>query len=257
MNILAEIVEKLKPRLEERKRALPLETLAERAAQAPARPKFADAFRGDGMHIIAELKKASPSKGLIRNDLDVKSLSAELAANGAAALSVLTEPNYFLGSEENLAIAAKTVSIPLLRKDFIFDEYQILEAKALGASCVLLIAAMLPAERFHQLLEYAHAQGLDVLGEAHSEEELKTAVTADLVGVNARDLRTFGTSLERSAALIRTIPKDRVAIAESAVRNRADMDMMTAAGAKGFLIGETLMRAEHPGLKLKELLQCC
>ena len=257
MNILAEIVEKLKPRLEERKRALPMDVLAEQAAQAPARPKFADAFHGDGMHIIAELKKASPSKGLIRNDLNVKSLATELAANGAAALSVLTEPNYFLGSEENLAIAAKTVSIPLLRKDFIFDEYQILEAKALGSSCVLLIAAMLPAERFHQLLEYAHAQGLDVLGEAHSEEELKTAVTADLVGVNARDLRTFGTSLERSAALIRTIPKDRVAIAESAVRNRADMDMMTAAGAKGFLIGETLMRAEHPGLKLKELLQCC
>ena len=257
MNILAEIVEKLKPRLENRKRVLPMEMLVEQAAQAPARPKFAEAFRGDGLHVIAELKKASPSKGLIRSNFDVQSLAAELAENGATALSVLTEPYYFLGGEENLAIAAKTVSIPLLRKDFIFDEYQILEAKALGASCVLLIAAMLPAERFVQLLEYAHAQGLDVLGEAHTEEELETTIKADLVGVNARDLRTFGTSLERSAELIRTIPKDRVAIAESAVRNRADMDMMTAAGAKGFLIGETLMRAEHPGLKLKELLSCC
>ena len=257
MNILAEIVEKLKPRLEERKRVLPMDVLAEHAAQAPARPKFTDAFRGDGLRIIAELKKASPSKGLIRNNLDVRSLATELAANGAAALSVLTEPNYFLGSEENLSMAAQSVSIPLLRKDFIFDEYQILEAKALGASCVLLIAAMLPAERFLQLLEYAHFQGLDVLGEAHSEEELKTAVTADLVGVNARDLRTFGTSLERSAELIRTIPEDCIAIAESAVRSRADMEMLPAAGAKGFLIGETLMRAEHPGLKLKELLQCC
>ena len=257
MNILAEIVEKLKPRLENRKRMLPMEVLAEQAAQASARPKFAAAFRGDGLHVIAELKKASPSKGLIRSNFDVQSLAAELAENGATALSVLTEPYYFLGGEENLAIAAKTVSIPLLRKDFIFDEYQILEAKALGASCVLLIAAMLPAERFVQLLEYAHAQGLDVLGEAHTEEELETAKKADLVGVNARDLRTFGTSLERSAELIRTIPKDCVAIAESAVRNHADMDMMTAAGAKGFLIGETLMRAEHPGLKLKELLSCC
>lgn len=257
MNILSEIVEKLKPRLENRKCALPMEVLAEQAAQAPTRPKFAAAFRSDGLHVIAELKKASPSKGLIRNNFDVQSLAIELAENGAAALSVLTEPNYFLGSEENLLMAAQVVSIPLLRKDFIFDEYQILEAKVLGASCILLIAAMLPSERFLQLLEYAHFQGLDVLGEAHSEEELKTAVAADLVGVNARDLRTFKTSLERSAELICTIPKDRVAIAESAVRSRVDMDMMTAAGAKGFLIGETLMRAEHPGLKLKELLQCC
>ncbi len=257
MNILAEIVEKLKPRLEIRKQLLPLDALAEKAEQAPVRPKFTEAFCGDGLHVIAELKKASPSKGLIRKDLDVPSLATELAANGAAALSVLTEPNYFFGCEENLAIAANVVSIPLLRKDFIFDEYQILEAKALGASCVLLIAAMLPPERFLQLLEYAHFQGLDVLGEAHSEEELKIAVQADLVGVNARDLRTFGTSLERSAELIRMLPQDTISIAESAVRNRADIDMMTAAGAKGFLIGETLMRAEHPGLKLKELLQCC
>ena len=257
MNILAEIVEKLKPRLENRKRILPMEMLAEQAAQAPDRPKFAEAFRGDVLHVIAELKKASPSKGLIRNNFNVQSLAAELAENGATALSVLTEPYYFLGSEENLSIAAKTVSIPLLRKDFIFDEYQILEAKALGASCVLLIAAMLPAERFMQLLEYAHVQGLDVLGEAHTEEELEMAIKADLVGVNARDLRTFGTSLERSAELINTLPRDTISIAESAVRNRADMDMMTAAGAKGFLIGETLMRAEHPGLKLKELLSCC
>ena len=256
MNILAEIVEKLKPRLENRKRVLPMEVLAEQAAQTPARPKFAAAFRGDGLHVIAELKKASPSKGLIRNNFDVQSLAVELAENGATALSVLTEPYYFLGGEENLSMAAQAVSIPLLRKDFIFDEYQILEAKVLGASCVLLIAAMLPAERFIQLLNFAHDQGLDVLGEAHSEEELETAVTADLVGVNARDLRTFGTSLERSAELIHTIPKNRVAIAESAVRSRADMDMMTTSGAKGFLIGETLMRAEHPGLKLKELLQC-
>ena len=257
MNILAEIVEKLKPRLENRKRILPMEMLAEQAAQAPARPKFAEAFRGERLHVIAELKKASPSKGLIRSNFNVQSLAAELAENGATALSVLTEPYYFLGSEENLSIAAKTVSIPLLRKDFIFDEYQILEAKALGASCVLLIAAMLPAERFMQLLEYAHAQGLDVLGEAHTEDELETAIKADLVGVNARDLRTFGTSLERSAELIRTLSRNTISIAESAVRNHADMDMMATAGAKGFLIGETLMRAEHPGLKLKELLSCC
>ena len=256
MNILSEIVAKLRPRLEERKRTLHRDTLEALAANAPKRAPFAAAFCTPGLHVIAELKKASPSKGLIREHLDVPSLATELAQNGATALSVLTEPNYFLGSEANLSLAAKTVAIPLLRKDFIFDEYQILEAKAYGASCILLIAAMLSPEEFSHLLAFAHSLGLNVLGEAHSEAELEVAVQADLVGVNARDLKTFQTSLEHSAQLIRTIPADRIAIAESAVRTRADMEMMTAAGARGFLIGETLMRAEHPGLALKELL-CC
>ena len=256
MSILAEIVAKLRPRLEERKRTLHRETLEALAANAPARPRFAEAFRKPGLHVIAELKKASPSKGLIREQFDVPSLAIELAQNGATALSVLTEPNYFLGSEANLSLAAKAVSIPLLRKDFIFDEYQILEAKAYGASCVLLIAAMLSPEEFAHLLAFAHLVGLNVLGEAHNEAELEVAVQADLVGVNARDLKTFHTSLDHSAALIRTISSDRIAIAESAVRTRDDMDMLTAAGARGFLIGETLMRADHPGLALKELL-CC
>ncbi len=255
MNILAEIVEKLRPRLEERKRALPLPELLKRAAATPPRPRFTDAFQGTGLHIIAELKMASPSKGRIRETLDVPVLAKELAENGAAALSILTEPHYFLGKEEYLSLAAKVVGIPLLRKDFIFDEYQVAEAKQLGASCILLIAAMLSAERFRQLLDYAHQLGLQVLGEAHTEEELVIAVDADLVGVNARDLHTFHTSLERSAALLCQIPKEKVAIAESAVQTRAEMKMLMESGARGFLIGETLMRAEHPGQKLKELLQ--
>ncbi len=257
MNILAEIVEKLRPRLEERKRTTPPSRLAELAEHAVRRPPFAAAFRTPGLHVIAELKKASPSKGLIRAELNVQPLARELEANGATALSVLTEPNYFLGKEENLSLAAEAVSIPLLRKDFIFDEYQIMEARVLGASCVLLITAMLSPERFGELLAYAHSLGLDVLGEAHTEEELQVAATADLVGVNARDLKTFSTSLEHSAELIRQIPADRVAIAESAVRTHADMEMLSAAGARGFLIGETLMRSAHPGQTLKELLSCC
>ena len=257
MNILAEIVEKLRPRLEERKRLLPPSRLAEQVAAAKKRAPFADAFRTPGMHVIAELKKASPSKGLIRAELNVQPLARELEANGATALSVLTEPNYFLGGEENLSLAAEAVSIPLLRKDFIFDEYQIMEARVLGASCVLLIAAMLTPERFSELLAFAHSLGLDVLGEAHTEEELQVAATADLVGVNARDLKTFSTSLEHSAKLIRQIPADRVAIAESAVKTHDDMEMLISAGARGFLIGETLMRSAHPGQTLKELLSCC
>ena len=151
-NILQEIVERNRPALAERKHALPLPELAALAAEAPARPKFAEAFRGPGIHVIAELKKASPSKGLIREDLDVPVLAKQLEDAGAAALSVLTEPFYFKGGLENLRLAAKTVSIPLLRKDFIFDPYQILEAKANGASAVLLIAAMLNADEFRRVL---------------------------------------------------------------------------------------------------------
>ena len=257
MSILAEIVEKLRPRLEERRLRIPMETLERQAASAAPRPAMAPTFSGPGTHIIAEIKKASPSKGLIRPNLEVKQLAQELAQSGAAALSVLTEPNYFLGSEENLSIAAQSVDIPLLRKDFIFDEYQILEAKALGASGILLIAAMLTPARFRQLLDFAHSLDLAVLGEAHTEAELETAVLADLVGVNARNLKSFDTSLEISAALLRKIPSTSIAIAESAIKNADDIRRLKEAGAKGFLIGETIMRAAHPGQALKELMQCC
>ncbi len=257
MSILNDIVDKLRPRLENRKRMIPMERLLEQTLVLPPRRDFKSAFRGNGIHVIAEIKRASPSKGLIRKDIDVPSLALELEGAGAAALSILTEPHYFLGDESNLELAAAVVSIPLLRKDFIFDEYQIVEAKRFGASCILLIAAMLPARRFIQLLEFAHSIGLDVLGEAHTEEELETAMAADLIGVNARDLHTFNTSLERSAALLKRIPASHISIAESAVKTHADLKMLQDAGAQGFLIGETLMRAEHPGHTLKELLQCC
>lgn len=254
-NILQEIVERNRPALAERKRAFPVAELAAIAADVPARPKFAEAFRGPGIHVIAELKKASPSKGMIREDLDVPVLAKQFEAAGAAALSVLTEPFYFKGGLENLRNAAATVSLPLLRKDFIFDPYQILEAKANGASAVLLIAAMLDADTFRILLDFAHEFGLDVLGEAHTEAELELVATADLCGVNARDLKTFSTSLEASAGLIAKLKESgKPVIAESAVRTHEDILMLREAGASGFLIGETLMRAAEPGAKLKELL---
>ena len=254
-DILHEIVERNRPALEERKRDLPFAELAARIADAPARPKFAEAFRGPGIHVIAELKKASPSKGMIRENLDVPVLAKQLEGAGAAALSVLTEPFYFRGGLENLRRAAATVSLPLLRKDFIFDPYQILEAKVCGASAVLLIAAMLKADEFRRLLDFAHETGLDVLGEAHTEAELELAATADLAGVNARDLKTFSTSLESSAALIAKLKNSGMpVVAESAVRTAEDIRMLHEAGASGFLIGETLMRAADPGAKLKELL---
>lgn len=257
-SILNEIVAKNRAALELKKREIPLDELAATAADAPERADFAEAFRAPGIHVIAELKKASPSKGMIRETLDVPALAAELKDAGAAALSVLTEPFYFKGGLENLRLASETVSIPLLRKDFIFDPYQILEAKAYGASAVLLIAAMLNAGEFKRLLDFAHQCGLAVLGEAHTESELELAASADLVGVNARDLKTFSTSLERSAELIAKLKGcGKPVVAESAVRTNEDILMLQSAGATGFLIGETLMRAADPGAKLKELLQCC
>ena len=257
-SILNEIVMRNRAALEQKKRKTPFDAVAALAADAPERASFTDAFRGPGIHVIAELKKASPSKGLIREDLNVPVLAESLKNAGAAALSVLTEPFFFKGGLNNLQIASETVSIPLLRKDFIFDPYQILEAKAYGASAILLIAAMLNSDDFKRLLDFAHQCGLAVLGEAHTESELEVASTADLVGVNARDLKTFSTSLERSAELISMLKScGKPVVAESAVRTHEDIQMLQNAGASGFLIGETLMRAADPGAKLKELLQCC
>ena len=256
-SILNEIVEQNREILELKKKGMPFKVLESFAADVPERADFVEAFRGPGIHVIAELKKASPSKGMIRENLDVPVLAKALKDAGAAALSVLTEPFFFLGGLENLRIASETVSIPLLRKDFIFDTYQILEARANGASAILLIAAMLNADEFKRLLDFAHQHGLAVLGEAHTESELEIASAADLVGVNARDLKTFSTSLERSAELIAKLKScGKPVIAESAVRTHEDILMLQNAGASGFLIGETLMRAADPGAKLKELLQC-
>ena len=255
MNILHEIVERNRPALAVRKACVPAAELERKLDELPPRPDFADAFAGPGTHVIAELKKASPSKGVIREDLDVPVLAAALERGGAAALSVLTEPFYFLGGLDNLRLAAEHCALPLLRKDFIIDEYQILEAKCAGASAVLLIATLLPAASFRRLAAFAHRLGLRVLGEVHDAAELETVADADLIGVNARDLRTFSASLEHSAALIRQAAGEKPVIAESAVKSREDMQMLTRAGAGGFLIGETLMRADDPGEKLKELLK--
>ncbi len=257
MSILQEIIAKNRPALNEQKRLMPLAELEALAKSAPARPGFAAAFRTSGRHVIAELKNASPSKGMIRENLEVRECAAELEKAGATALSVLTEPFYFKGSLQYLKTVSETVNLPLLRKDFIFDSYQIAQAKLNGASAILLIAAMLSASEFADLLAYAHSLGLDVLGEAHTEEELEAVRNADLVGVNARNLHDFSTSLERSAELIRLASYGKPVIAESAIRNPEDMRILEAVGASGFLIGETLMRAEKPGSKLRELLECC
>ncbi|HLI63386.1 MAG TPA: indole-3-glycerol phosphate synthase TrpC [Terriglobales bacterium] len=209
-----------------------------------------------GAAVIAELKKASPSKGLIRVDFPVAELAGELEAAGAAALSVLTDEEYFQGSLQNLAIASAATQLPCLRKDFIVDEFQLLEARAHGADAVLLIVAALAQQELMELGRQARAAELDVLCEVHDGEELQRALDAgfDLIGVNNRDLRTFRVDLNTSLQLAERIPAGVVKVAESGIENGEDIARLRAARFDAFLIGEHLMRALHPGEALRELL---
>lgn len=237
-----------------------LEELTELRRQDVARAEkvrdFAAAFSGPGLHVISELKKVSPSKGLIREDFRPADLARELTDAGAAALSVLAEPHKFLGGEENVRIARANTDLPILFKDFVSTRYQILRARACGADAVLLIAAVLGDVEMSDLLSYARSLGMEALVETHTEDEISRAVGvgAKIIGVNCRDLKTFHTDPSITAGLIRLIPEGVVRIAESGMRSKEDLRLLRAAGADGFLIGEALMREPSPGAKLKELI---
>jgi indole-3-glycerol phosphate synthase len=209
-----------------------------------------------GVAVIAELKKASPSKGLIRSNFCAADLARELEAAGAAALSVLTDEEFFQGSLENLRLASEAVKIPCLRKDFIVDEFQLLEARANAADAVLLIVAALTNTELNRLALGASLNGLDVLCEVHDEGELQRALDAgcDLIGVNTRDLRTFKVDAETAFRLAERLPKNVVRVAESGIRSGEDIAHLRAAGYQAFLIGESLMRAERPGEALRSLV---
>jgi indole-3-glycerol phosphate synthase len=210
-----------------------------------------------GPAVIAELKKASPSKGVLRGTFPVGLLANQLARGGASALSVLTEEHFFQGSLANLMEASAATELPCLRKDFIVDEFQILESRAHQADAILLIMAALDDKAFRALLDRACAMDLDVLCEVHSQEELKRALEggADVVGVNSRDLKTFHVNLDTVMEMAESIPNHVLRIAESGIEKGEDIRELHAAGYQAFLIGETLMRAEDPGKKLQELLQ--
>lgn len=209
-----------------------------------------------GPAVIAELKKASPSRGLIRAEFVPAQLAAELEAAGAAALSVLTDQEFFQGSLENLKLASAAANLPCLRKDFIVDEFQVLEARANRADAILLIVAALTDAELPKLARAAQQYQLDVLCEAHDANELQRALDAGcgVVGVNARDLKTFAVDLETLFQLAAKIPSGVVAVAESGIQSGHDITELRAAGYRAFLIGETLMRADRPGETLKALL---
>jgi indole-3-glycerol phosphate synthase len=209
-----------------------------------------------GPAIIAELKKASPSRGLIRADFDAAQLAKDFESAGAAALSVLTDGEFFQGSLENLHMASDSTNLPCLRKDFIVDEFQLLEALANGADAILLIVAALSRAELVGLAMQSREYGLDVLCEVHDAEELQRAIEAgcNLIGVNNRDLRTFEVNLETAMNLAAAIPKNVVRVAESGIKNAADIARLRTAGYHAFLIGESLMKAEAPGKALSALL---
>jgi indole-3-glycerol phosphate synthase len=206
--------------------------------------------------IIAELKKASPSKGMIRGSFPVARLAQELEGAGAAALSVLTEEDFFQGSLANLQEASAASRIPCLRKDFIIDEFQVLEAKAHGADAVLLIVAALDDAALRRLLHSARGAGLDVLCEVHDEAELERALAAgcEIIGVNSRDLKTFRVDPGVPLRLADKIPQHVLRVAESGLSSAAELRQLRDAGYQSFLIGESLMRAEVPGIALRELI---
>jgi indole-3-glycerol phosphate synthase len=237
-------VEELEQRAEQHQPRGWARALRSKAATAPA--------------IIAELKKASPSKGLIRADFDVEWLARRYAVGGAAALSVLTDEPYFQGSLRNLELASAAVQIPCLRKDFTVDEYQILEARAYSGDAILLIAAALTDDELLRFTHAAHAFELDVLCEVHSGEELdrvlSLAESPDAIGVNNRDLRTFEVRLETSLELAERIPQNVVRVAESGIFTSADLTLLRSAGFDAFLIGESLMRQVDPAAALHALL---
>ncbi|MBL0225030.1 MAG: indole-3-glycerol phosphate synthase TrpC [Geobacteraceae bacterium] len=215
-----------------------------------------EAVSSDWTAIIAEIKKGSPSRGVIRADFDPLEIAEIYQNNGATCLSVLTDEKFFLGHLRYLALIREAVSLPLLRKDFVCDPYQIFEARAAGADAILLIAAMLD---LHQLIEFqalAREIHLDVLLEVHDEREMEAALQTEcaLIGVNNRNLRTFETDLGTTGRLARMLPPDRLLVTESGINSRGDVERLRADGAKAFLIGETLMREADIAAKLQELL---
>jgi indole-3-glycerol phosphate synthase len=219
------------------------------------RPSFRAALRRPHLAVIAEVKRRSPSAGSIREDLDPADRAALYAAHGAAAISILTDTPYFGGSVRDLRAAAERCALPLLRKDFIIDEVQILEARAAGASAVLLIVRILTGQRLEQLLRCAEVLGLDALVEVHTRVELATALDAGatVIGVNSRDLDTFAVDIDAAWKLLAEVPIDRIAVAESGLVERQDVARAAEAGADAVLIGTALSAAESPAALLREL----
>lgn len=258
MNVLSQIIAKKRERVEEAKRAVPLERVKSEALakrERAASHALRRALQSDAINIIAEFKRRSPSKGVIRADADLPSIVRSYETGGAAAISVLTEQDYFDGSPADLEAVKACVELPVLRKDFVFDPYQVFEAAAAGADAVLLIVAVLDDQQLESLRRLAEELGMDALVEVHNSEEMDRAARcgAKLVGVNNRDLRTFEVTLDTSLKLAKLAPKETLLVSESGLNHGAELRRLREQGFSGFLIGESLMRARCPEAALRDL----
>jgi indole-3-glycerol phosphate synthase len=257
--ILKNIIARKFAEVAERSAAVPVEQLKSQLASAPAVRGFASAIKRSVAQgkpaVIAEVKKASPSKGVIRNHFVPAEIAASYEKGGAVCLSVLTDVDFFQGADRYLIEARNACSLPVLRKDFTVDPYQVYEARALGADCILLIVAALDQPALVELHDLALELGVGVLVEVHDGDELERALqlSTPLIGINNRDLHTFSTTLETTYALLDKIPGDRVVITESGIHSREDVEAMLAKNVLGFLVGEAFMRAEEPGEQLARL----
>lgn len=256
-DVLQKIVETKREEIASAKQRLPRKELESRLAAAPPVRDFAHALRQHGpVALIAEVKKASPSAGVIRPDFDPVAIAKTYAAHGATCLSVLTDEPYFQGKLEYLTAIRQAVDLPLLRKDFILDEYQIVEARAAGADAILLIAECLPESQLGDLLDFAKSLGMRSLVELYDIENLDRVLSIDprIVGVNNRDLRTFVTDLDRALRLRRRVPSDIVFVAESGIRTPADVARLKGASVDAMLVGESLMKETDVGKAVDRLL---
>lgn len=260
-DILARILERKREEIIESVSRFPLAELRARCDDSADARGFGNALRArvknGSAGVIAEIKRASPSKGLLRDPYDPADISRRYAANGAACLSVLTDHDFFQGHEDHLVAARVAATVPVLRKEFIIDPYQVYESRALGADCILLIVAALDDQRMFELAACARELGLDVLVEVHDAAELDRALTLELplLGINNRDLRTFEVSLGTTLALLSEIPDNRLVVTESGIHTREHVSLMRENGVHCFLVGEAFMRAPDPGAKLAELFQ--
>ncbi|MES9834331.1 MAG: indole-3-glycerol phosphate synthase TrpC [Candidatus Thiodiazotropha sp. DIVDIV] len=258
-DILKKIVRRKLEEIDARLDSCSLEALKEQLSQSSAPRGFANAIASkiDAGHagVIAEIKKASPSKGVLREDFRPADIAVSYQQGGAACLSVLTDIDFFQGNDEYLQQARAACQLPVIRKDFIIDPYQVYEARAIDADCILLIVACLNDQQLNSLNELAHELGMDVLIEVHDEAELKRALAVDnrLIGINNRNLRSFEVTLDTTLGLLDQIPSERIVVTESGILEREDVTRMRDHQVNAFLVGEAFMRADDPGARLKLL----
>ena len=258
--ILDQIIENKRFEVERARARVSLPDLISSLPQADAPRAFTHALakqvRPQKPAVIAEIKRASPSKGVIRENFDPAVLARDFEDNGATCLSILTDEKYFQGANDFLLEARAACSLPVIRKDFMIDPYQIAESKALGADCILLIVAALGQSQLQELAAFANDLAIDILVEVHDQKELDRALelNIELIGINNRNLHTFETNLQTTLDLASSIPADKLIITESGINTSADVIRMTSMGIYGFLVGEAFMRASNPGAKLKQLM---